>query len=178
MTVATIDTERLHLRPAELPDFESFHALTQSDRMRRFLGRDPPSKEDSFNRLLRNAGCWHLLGWGPFMVIERSSDRHVGGCGLFRGIRGLGDDFDPFPEAGWVIAEQSWGKGYAAEAMRSILAWFEREHGGGRTVCMITAGNAASERIAARLGYEPIGAAEYKGDPVMRFARDGEANWR
>jgi RimJ/RimL family protein N-acetyltransferase len=57
LSATTIDTERLHLRPAELSDIESFHALTQTDQVRRFLGRDPPSKEDSFNRLLRNAGC-------------------------------------------------------------------------------------------------------------------------
>jgi RimJ/RimL family protein N-acetyltransferase len=172
LSATTIDTERLHLRPAELSDIESFHALTQTDQVRRFLGRDPPSKEDSFNRLLRNAGCWHLLGWGPFMVLERASAAHVGGCGFFRAARGLGDDFDPFPEAGWVIAEGSWGRGYATEAMAAIINWFESAHGGGRTVCMITCGNDASERTAAKLGYQPIGIAEYKGDTVMRYARD------
>jgi RimJ/RimL family protein N-acetyltransferase len=171
VTGETIDTQRLHLRQATLDDFESFHALTEADEMRRFLGRAPPSREDSFNRLLRNAGCWHLLGWGPFLVMDRASGEFVGGCGLFRGMRGLGDDFDPFPEAGWVVAQSRWGRGYATEAMAAILDWFERKHGGGRTVCMIENGHGASERIAAKLGYRPIGAAEYKDSPVMRFAR-------
>jgi RimJ/RimL family protein N-acetyltransferase len=173
LTAVTIDTERLHLRPAGLADFESFHSLTRSDRMRQFLGREPPSKEDSFKRLLRNAGCWHLFGWGPFIVIDRESAQHVGVCGFFRAARGLGEDFDPFPEAGWVIAEDAWGRGHATVAMRAILAWFECEHGGGRTVCIISPGNAPSERIAAKLGYEPIGMAEYKDEPVMRYAREG-----
>jgi RimJ/RimL family protein N-acetyltransferase len=140
--------------------------------MRQFLGREPPSKEDSFKRLLRNGGCWHLFGWGPFMLIERASGLHVGVCGFFRAARGLGEDFDPFPEAGWAISEESWGRGYAFEAMRAIFDWFEREHGGGRTVCIISPGNAPSERIAAKLDYEPIGAAECEGDPVMRYARE------
>ena len=171
MSGAAIDTERLHLRPAGLDDFESFHELTLSEEMRRFLGRDPPSKEDSFNRLLRNAGCWQLLGWGPFLMIEHASGLPAGACGLFRGIRGLGDEFDPFPEAGWIVAQERWGRGYATEAMEAILAWFDAEHGGGRTVCMISPGNMGSERIAAKLGYRPFGLAEYKDDPVMRYAR-------
>ena len=169
---ATIDTDRLRLRAWRLDELDVFHALTESDEMRRFLGRDPPSREDSFNRLIRNAGCWHLFGWGPFAVVERSSGAPVGGCGLFRSLRELGEDFDPYPEAAWVIERSRWGRGYATEAMKAILAWFGAEHGGGRTVAMITRGNLASERIAAKLGYRPIGEAEYKGDPVMRYARD------
>ncbi len=167
-----IETENLRLRPWELEDWEDIHALTASDRMRTFLGSWLPTPEDSFNRLLRNAGCWHLLGWGPFKAIERSSGEIVGNLGLFRGIRGLGEDFDPYPEAGWIIREESWGRGYATEGMRAALAWFEREHGGGRTVCMISRGNAASERIAEKLGYTPIGPGLYKDEEVMRFARE------
>lgn len=168
---ATIDTERLHLRPWRIDEFEIFHALTLGDAMRRFLGSDPPSRERSFERLLRNAGCWQLLGWGPFALIERETGAAVGGCGLFRNLRGFGPHFDSYPEAGWIVAERAWGRGYATEAMRAILAWFEAEHGGGRTVAMISPGNIASERIAAKLGYRPIREAVYKGDAVILYAR-------
>lgn len=164
-----IDTERLHLRPPTLDDFELSYALTASEEMRRFLGRTL-DREDSFARHLRNAGCWSLFGHGPFSVIERASGDYVGGCGLFRALRGLGDDFDPYPEAGWVIGQPSWSRGYATEAMTAILAWFDAAFGG-RTVCMIVPGNTASERIAAKLGYEPIGLATYKEAEVMRYAR-------
>lgn len=163
-------TARLDLRQPKADDFASSHTLTESDEMRRFLGREPPSREDSFNRLLRNAGSWGLFGHGIFVVIERETGAHVGGCGLFRGQRGLGDDFDPYPEAGWIVAQDRWGRGYASEAMEAALAWFD-EAFGGRTVCMIEPGNTGSERIAAKLGYRPIGTARYKDDEVMRYAR-------
>lgn len=174
MAEIVLETERLHLRQATADDFAASHALTASPEMRRFLGRDPPSTEDSFNRLLRNAGSWSLFGYGNFVVIERASGVHVGGCGLFRSLRGLGDDFDGWPEAGWVVAYDRWGLGYAREAMTAILAWFDAEHGC-RTVCMIEAGNTASERLADKLGYTSIGPARYKGDEVMRYARDKAA---
>lgn len=165
-----LDTPRLHLRQPIVEDFEAAHALIGSEAMRRYLSRDL-SREDSFARHLRNAGCWALFGYGPFSVVERESGAYVGGCGLFRGLRGLGDDFDPYPEAGWVIGEPRWCRGYATEAMTAILAWFDAAHGG-RSVCMIAPGNLASQRIADRLGYKPIGLARHKDDEVMRYARE------
>ena len=176
MTGTTLTTARLHLRTVASGDFEDFYALTLGDDMSRFLGPEPPSRESSFNRLLRNAGCWMLFGWGPFTVLDRDSGAYVGTCGLFRGLRGLGDDFDPYPEAGWVIARDFWSRGYATEAMAAILNWFEAKHDGGRSVCMISAGNTASESTARKLGYRSIGAADYKGDAVIRYAREGGAS--
>lgn len=166
-----LETERLVLRPWAFEDFDALHRLTANDEMRTFLGPEPPSLEDSFNRLLRNGGCWHYFGWGPFKAVERESGEVVAGLGLFRAIRGLGDDFDPYPETGWVVRRDKWGRGYATEAMKAILDWFEREHGGGRTVCMISLGNTGSQRIAAKLGYVPFGTGDYKGEEVMRYAR-------
>lgn len=168
---ATLDTPRLNLRQWRLDEFETFHELTESEPMRRFLGPDPPSREDSFNRMLRNAGSWALFGFGPFAIVDRETAAAVGTCALFRSLRGLGPDFDSFPEAGWIVAEPFWGRGYATEAMRAVLSWFEAKHGGGRTVAMISTGNAASERIAVKLGYEATRAAEYKGEAVTLYAR-------
>lgn len=166
-----IDTERLHLRPWRLDEFETFHALTESAAMRRFLGPEPPSREESFNRMIRNAGHWSLFGFGPLGLFDRETGSAVGSAALFRSLRGFGDDFDRFPEAGWIVAERFWGRGYATEAMQAILAWFESEHGGGRTVAMISGGHSASERIAAKLGYARTREAEYKGEPVGLYAR-------
>ena len=167
-----IDTDRLLLRPWEFGDLDALHGLTDDDQVRGFFSGDELSLADSFNRLMRNGACWHFFGWGPFKAIERQSGEVIGNVGLFRALRGLGDDFDPYPEAGWVVRRQSWGMGYASEGMSAILHWFDSRHGGGRTVCMISIGNSASERIADKLRYRPIGLAEYKGDQVMRYARD------
>ena len=57
--------------------------------------------------------------------------------------------------------------------MRTVLAWFDRALGIRRTVCMITPGNTASECLAAKLGYQPIGLSRYRDDEeVMRYARE------
>ena len=67
-------------------------------------------------------------------------------------VRGLGDDFDPYPEAGWVLGPVRTGKGLGLEAAQAAHDWFDRVVAG-RTVCMITPENTVSLRIAEALGY-------------------------
>jgi RimJ/RimL family protein N-acetyltransferase len=146
-------TERLILRAPQSTDLDALYALTESVEMRRYLGGDPPSRVDSFNRLLRNAGSWSLYGYGTFMCVDRESGALIGNCGIFHSHRGLGKDFDDHPEAGWIIAQNQWGKGYAREAMTKALDWFDKAHGPHKIVAMIEEGNEASVHLADRLGF-------------------------
>lgn len=171
MTGPVLDTARLRLRVPTADDFDAIHELTLSDNVRTFLGRSPPSIEDSYARFLRGFGCWHLFGYGNFVAERRGDATFVGSIGLFKAMRGLGDEFDQDPEAGWIIHEDHWGQGYATESMRAVLDWLDGAQGPTRTVCMISPGNVASEKVAAKLGYRPIGMATYKEDPIMRYAR-------
>jgi RimJ/RimL family protein N-acetyltransferase len=166
-----IETDRLRLRPQQIDDFDQLHALIASEEMHRFLGAKP-NIEDNYRRLLAAIGGWTVFGFDRFAIFERDGGVLVGTCGLFRLIRGLGEDFDGHPEAGWIIRSDRWGRGYASEAMRATLDWFDRTQGRSRTVCMIHPGNAASVRIAAKLGYRLMRAAEHMGGPVNLYARD------
>lgn len=166
-----IETARLRLRPWQIDDFERVHALTASEEMHRYLG-GAASAEDDYRRLLSAIGGWATFGFDRFTISERDGGAFVGTCGIFRHKRGLGEDFDPHPEAGWIIASSRWGRGYAGEAMGAAIDWFEAEHEECRTVCMISPGNTASARIAAKLGYRLMRTAEYKGDPIDLYVRD------
>ena len=153
-------TERLELWRPQLGDHPGLLALIEPDAVRRFLGPAQPTPEDAFARLLRNAGSWALYGYGGFIVRERGRAEIVATCGVFHSWRGFGPKdglgMDDVPEAGWIIAERHWGKGFASEAMHAALAWFDGEHGL-RTVCMIEEGHAASAAVAAKLGYAEYG---------------------
>lgn len=166
-----LETERLLLRPPVIDDFRSLHALTENAAMREHLAGFA-SVEDSYKRLLSTIGCWSAFGFGTFSVIERATGDYVGNCGVFRMMRGLGDGFDDHPEAGWIVAHSRWGQGYAGEAMAATLDWIERDHGIAKTNCMIAPGNAASERIAAKLGYLPMRMAEHAGNAVRLYTRE------
>lgn len=153
MSAPLLVTERLELWRPAVGDHVGLFAMTEPAAVRRFLGAKQPDPADSFARLLRNAGSWALYGYGVFQLREPGRPDIVGACGVFRSWRGFGKGMDDVPEAGWIIAEPAWGKGYAREAMRAALDWFDREHGPQRIACMIEEGHAASAAIAAKLGF-------------------------
>ena len=153
MTGPVLTTERFTLSPPVAGDLDDLYALTAAEETRRFLGGIEPSRMDSFQRLLRNAGSWALHGYGTFMVRPHGQDRIVANCGVFRSFRGFGKGLDDVPEAGWIIHRDWWGNGVAGEVMRAVLAWFDATQGEQRVACMIEDGHAASAAIAAKLGF-------------------------
>lgn len=172
----TIETERLILRRHRLSDYEACCALTTDPEAVRMIYRTPMSPEDTWNRLLRFAGHWSLLGYGLMIVEEKASGQVVGEVGVADFHRGLGDDFDPFPEMAWMMAQDVHGRGYATEAVTAVLGWMQVACRPDQTVCIVDAQNLPSLRVAEKLGYHPIGEAEYKGTPVVKLRRFAPAH--
>lgn len=166
-----IETERLLLRPPCREDFDAVHRMRSDPEVVRFIGGKPLSREEAWQRLTRSAGNWALLGYGFFAVVEKASGRLAGEAGLMQAHRGLGERFDPFPEAGWIFAREAQGRGYATEAMLAAQDWFARSVGVARTVCIIAPENGASLRVAAKLGYTAFGSACYHDSTVIMLER-------
>jgi RimJ/RimL family protein N-acetyltransferase len=88
-----------------------------------------------------------------FLIWEKAGGAFVGQAGVFHTLRGFGKGLDDVPEAGWMLAQRFWGKGYALEAMTAALEWFDRTQEQSRVACMIEPENTASIRLADRLGF-------------------------
>jgi RimJ/RimL family protein N-acetyltransferase len=92
------------------------------------------------------------LGYGYWSFIERATGAFVGNGGLASFERGLPELVD-YPEAGWAFVPDAWNKGYATEAMTAILNWADEEAQLGEIRCIIDRGNAASHKVAGKLGF-------------------------
>ena len=168
----TLTTNRLMLRLPQAGDEHHLLAMIESEETRRFLGPNAVATlSDCFARNVRNAGSWALYGHGNFMVESRADGGFIGGCGLFRTHRGLGEDFDSCAEAGWTIRADRVGHGYAKEAMAAAHDWFDRTFGRQRTTCIIDPRNLASQSVARALGYVPYRPAQFEGDTVDLWER-------
>jgi RimJ/RimL family protein N-acetyltransferase len=55
-------------------------------------------------------------------------------------------------ELGWTLGREHWGHGYATEAARAVRDWAFRELRLTRLISIIHPDNAASIRVAERLG--------------------------
>jgi RimJ/RimL family protein N-acetyltransferase len=167
--VPLLETERLVLRGHGSEDLEDCTAMWADPAVTRFIGGKPSSREQTWARMLRYVGHWRLLGFGYWVVRERSTGRFVGEVGFADFKREITPSFEGAPEAGWALATWAGGKGFATEAMRAILAWADERFP--RTVCMIDEGNDASFRVAAKCGYREWQKATYLGTPTVLYER-------
>jgi len=167
----TLETTRLTLRPHRLSDLDACCFLTSDPEAVRMVYEKPLSREETWNRMLRFVGHWALLGYGVLLVEERATARVVGEVGLADFHRGLGPDFDPFPEFAWMIASDVHGHGYATEAAMAMLEWINTALEPERLVCIVDPANSASLRVAEKLGFHPFGRAPYKGKTVTKLRR-------
>jgi RimJ/RimL family protein N-acetyltransferase len=170
--IPNLDTVRLTLRAHTLADFDEYAAMWADPLVTRHIGGKPFTREDSWSRFLRFPGHWSLLGFGCWVVREKGTGRFVGDVGLFNMKRELKvPSFVDAPEAGWAFAPAWHGLGVATEAMEAVLDWFDRKHKATRTVCMINPENAASIRVAQKIGYREYTRSSYKNEAVILYER-------
>lgn len=171
-TIPTINTKRITLRAMRTEDFERFAQIWATPEVVTHISGKPWPKARSWDAFLRNAGHWQIAGFGQWAVHVHGDRDMSGQTGFFFGSRGLGEDFDPFPEAGWVLDPASQGQGIGLEAAQAAHDWFDRVVAG-RTVCMITPQNTGSLRIAEALGYEHMRDTEIEGAAICLMTRKG-----
>lgn len=162
-------TERLELWQPRAGDLPRMIEIVCDPATHRYLGPQG-TYADHMSRIMRNAGSWVLFGYGILTVRLRDSGQVIGNCGVFHTWRGLGDDFDDRAEAGWIIGAGHVGQGYAEEAMRAVLAWFDAEFGR-EVMALITPGNAPSFRLAEKLGFAELREAEMPDGEAVQLLR-------
>jgi RimJ/RimL family protein N-acetyltransferase len=155
MIAPTFATERMLITPMTLDHWEEYAATWADPRMTEFIGGEPRSRNISWGKLLQGIGLWTLFGYGYWSFIDRGTGAFLGNGGLAQFERGI-PELIGIPEAGWAFAPDAWGRGYATEAMTVILGWADRELDEPEIRCIIDPGNAASHKVATKLGFEKI----------------------
>ncbi|HZV96536.1 MAG TPA: GNAT family N-acetyltransferase [Candidatus Nitrosocosmicus sp.] len=165
----TLETERLVLRMFGAADFEAYSAMCGDPEVMRFIGDGQPLPPPMAWRSLATViGHWSLRGYGLWAATERATGALVGRVGFWNphGWPGF--------ELGWLLARAYWGRGYATEAARAAMSWAFTRREDQQVISLIYPDNAASIRVAARLGERLADRIELMGKPVLlyRITRD------
>lgn len=171
-SIPIINTARLSLSGMRPEDFDRFAEIWAMPEVTRHLGGVAWSRGRAWESFLRNAGHWQMTGFGQWAVIEQKSRRMIGQTGFFFGARNLGEEFDAYPEARWVLDPDAQGQGYGFEAAAAAHDWFDRVIPG-KLVAKVAEADAPSLKLAARLGYAPMGTVRIGADSVQLLRRNG-----
>ena len=170
--VPVILTARLKLRAHEAADFEALAAHWSHPDTIRFIGGTARTPHEVWNRnVLRNRGLWQVLGYGYWLVEDRKSGDFVGEVGFADFHRDTEPSFWGVPECGWVISPDKFGQGFASEAVKAIHDWLDEAFETDKSCCIIDHDNAASIRIAEKIGYVQKGTVRFNDEDVMYFER-------
>jgi len=170
-TTPVLESDRLVLRGHRADDLEQCAAMWSDPVVTRYTIGSPSSEQRTWLRLLAYIGHWDLLGFGYWALEEKASRRYVGELGFADFKRRLEPSIDGVPELGWALAPHAHGKGYATEALQAVLRWGAAHFGDVQTVCIINPENAASLRVAAKLGYRELFRTTNDGEVQLLFAR-------
>ena len=147
---------RLVLDAHEAVDLDALAALWADPEIVRYVGGRPSSRQESWFRLLRYRGLWPVLGYGYWAIRDKESGRFAGEIGFADFQREIDPSVRGIPEAGWMLAGWARGRGFASEALVAALSWLDRSHPCPKVVCLVAPGNAASLRVAEKVGFRPL----------------------
>jgi RimJ/RimL family protein N-acetyltransferase len=168
--IPTIETERLILRPHRLDEFEAYAAFWADPDVVRFITGVPSTRENSWGRMLRVTGMWHLLGFGFLAIEEKGTGRFLGEAGFQDMRRDFQPTIEGTLETGWALIPSVHGLGYATEAAGAMVEWGAAHFPDMEMTCIISPENGASLRVAAKLGFREIARADYHG-PIVVMSR-------
>jgi len=166
-----LESPRLRMRAPVREDFPDIARLWGTPEVTRFILSRPATREECWTRLLRNAGHWTLLGYGLWVVEDRDSGTFLGEVGVLNLERDITPSFNGMPELGWALLPQAHGRGLATEAVHAALAWADAHLDYPRSVCIITAENVASVKVARKCGFNHLATGQFRGEPIEIYAR-------
>jgi len=148
-----IETDRLRLRPHCANDLDDSICLWTDEMVCRFTIGSPATRSECWQRILRYIGHWHALGFGYWVVEDKASGAFMGELGFGEFMRGIEPSIEGSLEAGWVLLPEFHRLGYAQEALTEVLSWRDKNFPSRTVTCLIDPDNAASLRLAERLGF-------------------------
>ena len=166
-----LETERLVLRGHVASDLQACLPMWNDPIVTRFIGGRAYTLEEVWQRVQRYAGSWALLGYGFWVIEEKTSRKLIGEIGIMDAKRDMQPPFGNDLELGWALLPEAHGKGYASEALAVVLDWERRELAGTCLVALIDPDNAPSIKLANKFGFKERSPTVYRGVATVQFER-------
>lgn len=163
-----LETDRLLVREWTTDDAEGAFKIYGDSEVTRYLGGtgepdpDVDTRRERLARIAARYPAWGGLGF--WAVVEKETGEVVGGGELVPLEGG------PEIEVGYHLRRDRWGRGYATELTRALLAYGFERLGLERIVAVAYPENRASHRVLLRAGLVHLGRRHAFGHDLEFFA--------
>jgi ribosomal-protein-alanine N-acetyltransferase len=151
-----IETQRLNLRDLVSTDYDAVHEYASDPLVTRYTSFGPNTPDETRDFLARSIAA---ISEAPrriytFAAIERASGQLIGSCGL-QSCDGTGRHY----AFGYCFNRNAWRQGFGKEAAEAVAQFGFERLSAHRLMAHVFAGNTASLRILAGLGFRQEGLA-------------------
>ena len=160
-----LETSRLVLRQFVEADLDALATMYGDAETMRFMGTGiVANRQETWRAIGSMLGHWLLRGYGMWAVEERTTGSMVGRVGFI--------DPEGWPgfELGWMIDRSRWGRGYAPEAAAAALCFARDVLRKDRVISLIRPANAASIRVAEKIGARREGSLQLFEQEALVYA--------
>lgn len=161
------ETRRLILRPRTMADLAACLAMDRDPEVIRYVDGLWSNPIEHRRFVKGRIAAAYPDGLGYWTVVAKTDGSFLGWV-LLIPVDGVGPEI----EIGWRFVRASWGRGYATEAAASVLA-HARDTLRLPVVADIDPDNAASMRVAEKIGMRRIGPSRHRDQDAIRYALAG-----
>jgi ribosomal-protein-alanine N-acetyltransferase len=141
-----LETSRLFLRKFDEADVDAVFAMRSNRDVMRFIREPQTDRVEAENWVNLVSSRWDTEKIGFCAVVEKSSGKFAGWCGLWR-LKETGEI-----EVGYALIKELRGKGYASEAAEAFLIYGFETLNFKEIVAVARPENRASWRVMEKLG--------------------------
>ncbi len=151
--ITELHTERLHLRKMKVSDSSSLFKIWSDPAVTKFMNVNCFTNENQAKAMINLLDNLYQEGKAiRFSIIKTDSNEIIGSCG-YNSL-----DFENAKaEIGYDIAKSFWGKGYASEAIRSLLDYAFSSLNLNRIEAKVEPGNVNSIKLLHKLDFTFVG---------------------
>ncbi len=146
-----LNTARLQIRPIGLEDKDALFSYRSDPETNQYLSQQPGSLDDIEAFIKKSARTIDLPGsWFQLAIIEKESNQLIGDVGIHFLVSATENKQI---ELGYTLNKEFQRRGYATEALTSIIDYVFYSLKKHRITASIDPGNTASINLVERLGF-------------------------
>ena len=161
-----LSSARLTLTDLVVADFASTYVMDMNDQVMRYIGGAETRSFDDYQAFIKQRlSLWIGERFHMWAMRLHGSEDFLGWV-MIKPIRDT-----PHVEVGYRMLPSSWGKGYATEATRAVLAYGFNVAGFDEITGVTHPDNAESQHVLTKAGLTRDGTLNYSGGGEIPFFR-------